>query len=71
MLGIVDQTYFLLRLGLANRMDQGTDAGAVGRRVAARTLIMPGGLGDTMKAMLFGKAVGLASLAGLHSGRLT
>jgi len=70
-LGIVDQTYFLLGLGLADRLDPGSDARAVGRRVAARTLIMPGGLGDTMKAMLFSKGVHTATLRGIHSGRLT
>ena len=46
-LAIVDQTYFLLSIGLAARLETGHDRGAVARRVAARTLMMPGGLGST------------------------
>jgi SAM-dependent MidA family methyltransferase len=70
-LGILDQTYFLLGLGLAERLDSGHDRRSVAQRLAARTLIMPGGLGSTMKTMVFGKGVGRPTLQGTSSGRLT
>lgn len=70
-LGMVDQTYFLLALGLAERLETGDDRHAVSRRLAARTLIMPGGLGSTMKVMLFGRGLMAPSLRGLAGGRLT
>jgi SAM-dependent MidA family methyltransferase len=69
-LGIVDQRDFLLSLGLVDRLDAGADRRATWQHVAARTLIMPGGLGDTMKAMVFAKGMGAPALAGLRSGRL-
>jgi len=69
--GMVDQTYFLLALGLATRVEAGDDQHAIRRRLAARTLMMPGGLGDTMKAMIFAKGIGTPALRGLESGRLT
>ena len=70
-LGMVDQTYFLLALGLADRVETGHDRRAIGQRLAARTLMMPGGLGSTMKAMVFAKNVGAPRLRGIASGRLT
>ncbi len=70
-LAIVDQTYFLLSLGLADRVETGHDRHAIRQRLAARTLVMPGGLGSTMKAMVFAKGVGAPSLRGIASGRLT
>jgi SAM-dependent MidA family methyltransferase len=70
-LGLVDQTYFLLSLGLADRVETGHDRHAIRQRLAARTLIMPGGLGSTMKAMVFAKGVGAPALRGTTSGRLT
>ena len=69
-LGMVDQTYFLIGLGLAERLETGHDLQAVRRRLAARTLIMPGGLGSTMKVMIFGRGVS-GPLSGLAGGRLT
>jgi SAM-dependent MidA family methyltransferase len=70
-LGILDQTYFLLGLGLAERLDSGQNRRSIAQRLAARTLIMPGGLGSTMKTMVFGKGVGRPALQGTSSGRLT
>jgi SAM-dependent MidA family methyltransferase len=70
-LALVDQTYFLLSLGLADRVETGHDRHAVLQRLAARTLVMPGGLGSTMKAMVFAKGVGAPALRGTASGRLT
>jgi SAM-dependent MidA family methyltransferase len=70
-LGAVDQTYFMLGLGVADRLETGDDRRAVKRRLAARTLVMPGGLGSTMKALAFAKGVGRPSLRGMSSGRLT
>jgi SAM-dependent MidA family methyltransferase len=70
-LGMVDQTYFLLSLGLAERLPAGHDRTAIRQRLAARTLMMPGGLGSTMKAMVFAKGVGRPALSGTSAGRLT
>ena len=70
-LGLVDQTYFLLALGLAERLETGHDRASMGRRLAARTLMMPGGLGSTIKVAVFGRCVGTPALQGLASGRLT
>jgi SAM-dependent MidA family methyltransferase len=70
-LGAVDQTYFLTALGLAERLTAGDDRRALSRRMAAKTLIMPGSLGSTMKVMIFAKGVGRPALRGLSAGRLT
>lgn len=70
-LRIVDQTYFLLSLGLADRLETGHDRHASSLRLAARTLIMPGGLGSTMKVMGFARGAGRPALRGFASGRLT
>ena len=70
-LGIVDQTYFLTSLGLADRLHPGEDRGALARRLAAKTLIVPGGLGSTMKVMVFCRMPGAPELRGLASQRLT
>jgi SAM-dependent MidA family methyltransferase len=70
-LGRVDQTYFLTGLGIAERLDDGQSRSAVARRLAAKSLLMPGGLGSTMKVMGFGRNVGRPALLGLSSGRLT
>jgi SAM-dependent MidA family methyltransferase len=70
-LAVLDQTYFLLSAGLAARLETGHDRRAVARRVAARTLMMPGGLGSTMKVMVFAKGIGAPRLRGTAPGRLT
>ena len=70
-LGVLDQTYFLLALGLAERVETGDDRRAVSSRLSARTLIMPGGLGSTMKVMVFARGVAGPPLRGLTGGRLT
>lgn len=70
-LGIVDQTYFLTALGIASRLQGGMDVRHLARRLAAKTLLMPGGLGSTMKVLIFARGVGRPALSGLSSGRLT
>lgn len=70
-LGMTDQTYFVTALGLAERLDAGQTVTSIRRRLAARTLVMPGGLGSTMKAVAFGKDVGASTLRGFSAGRLT
>lgn len=69
--GSVDQTYFLLNLGIADRLEAGADRAALARRLAARTLLLPGGLGSTMKVMAFARGLPGARLRGVSSGRLT
>jgi len=73
-LGVVDQAYFLLGLGLAERLADG-DSGsphALARRLALKTLVLPGGLGSTLKVMVFAKSVDGRPLRGLSfGGRVT
>ena len=60
-LGIVDQTYFLLGLGLDECLTRpAADAAAeLKRRLALKTLLLPGGMGSTHKVMVFGRDVRL------------
>jgi SAM-dependent MidA family methyltransferase len=57
--GFLDQTYFLMGLGAVT-----ADAGDLKRRLALKTLLMPGGLGSTHKVLILGKGVGTPALAG-------
>ena len=63
-LGILDQTYFLL--GLASDDESGSSGGigALKRRLALKTLVVPGGLGSSHKVLMFGKNVGSPTLQG-------
>ncbi|HWQ00206.1 MAG TPA: class I SAM-dependent methyltransferase, partial [Vicinamibacterales bacterium] len=71
-IGIVDQMYFFLALGLADRLDASSSLEAVRRRLAARALVQPGGLGSTHKVMVFARGVGRPALRGFAGGgRLT
>ena len=58
-IGITDQTYFLL--SLASNSDDLTnptmDSFALRRRLALKTLLLPGGLGSTHKVLIFGKGI--------------
>src|SRR5205823_9246538 len=66
-LGLLDQTYFLLGLGAAEM-----DGADLKTRLALKTLLMPGGLGSTLKVLLLGKNVGTPALRGCSfSVRLT
>ena len=58
-LGLLDQTYFLLGLGAAE-----LDTAALKTRLAVKTLLMPGGLGSTLKVLLLGKNVGTPAIRG-------
>ncbi len=66
-LGGLDQTYFLLGLGLEELMtvEQGFQPDALRRRLALKTLVLPEGLGSTHKVLLFAKNVGTPALRGL------
>lgn len=78
-LGRLDQTYFLLGLGLAEMIADAARAARIEnaaaglkRRLALKTLMLPGGLGSTFKVLIFGKDVGRPSLRGCSFGsRLT
>ena len=65
-LGVLDQTYFLLGLGAVARASGAGEDGvsALRRRLALKSLLVPGGLGSTHKVMIFGKDVGTPALAG-------
>jgi SAM-dependent MidA family methyltransferase len=58
-LGRLDQTYFMLGLGMADLQDM-----PLQRRLAMKTLLLPGGLGSTHKVLIFGKDVGKPALKG-------
>ena len=58
-LGFLDQTYFLLGLGAAE-----LEANDLKTRLAVKTLVMPGGLGSTLKVLILGKNVGSPPLLG-------
>lgn len=58
-LGFLDQTYFLLGLLPSVRNPQSTILNP-----QFKTLLMPGGLGSTLKVLLLGKGVGAPALAG-------
>jgi SAM-dependent MidA family methyltransferase len=65
-LGVLDQTYFLLALGLGTELaNTGTSLPDTKRRLALKTLLMPGGLGSTHKVMVFARGVGTPELLGL------
>lgn len=69
-LGVLDQTYFLLALGPGDELaNAGASPGAMKRRLALKTLLLPGGLGSTHKVMIFGRNVGAPRLLGLSGTR--
>jgi SAM-dependent MidA family methyltransferase len=66
-LGFLDQTYFLLALATSKNSENPENPENLEnlkRRLALKTLIMPGGLGSTMKVLIFGKGVGRPALRG-------
>jgi SAM-dependent MidA family methyltransferase len=69
-LGILDQTYFLLALGQSDLRDAGgTSLADLRRRLALKTLLLPGGLGSTHKVMAFAKGIERATLQGFSGIR--
>ena len=58
-IGFLDQTYFLMGLAAAD-----LDVSDLRKRLALKTLLMPGGLGSTHKVLILGKGVGAPALAG-------
>lgn len=61
-LAVIDQTYFLLGLGAEHVSAPSDPVSALRRRLALKTLLVPGGLGSTHKVMIFGKNVGQPEL---------
>jgi SAM-dependent MidA family methyltransferase len=71
-LGVLDQTYFLLGLGAIDRVADDDGIAGLRRRLALKSLLVPGGLGSTHKVLVLGKGVGAPRLAGCsYAGRLT
>ena len=58
-IGFLDQTYFLMGLGAAT-----LDVSDLKKRLALKTLLMPGGLGSTLKVLILGKNAGAPALRG-------
>ena len=68
--GVLDQTYFLLALGMPDLIDSAdTSLAATRRRLALKSLMVPGGLGSTHKVMVFAKGVAAPQLRGLTGMR--
>ena len=65
-IGILDQTYFLLALALAEETAHASEDGidALKRRLALKTLLVPGGIGSTHKVLIFGRGIGTPRLQG-------
>ena len=64
-LGVLDQSYFLLGLGALDDPDTGAaSTDALKQRLALKSLLVPGGLGSTHKVLLLGKQVGVPPLQG-------
>jgi SAM-dependent MidA family methyltransferase len=59
-LGFLDQTYFLMGIMNARGMPELDLRG----RLALKTLVLPGGLGSTLKVLILGKGVGEPALSG-------
>ena len=59
-LGFLDQTYFLMGIMNARGMPELDLRG----RLALKTLVLPGGLGSTLKVLILGKDVGTPALSG-------
>lgn len=71
-LTMVDQTYFLLGLSSMETPTPENTVQALKRRLALKTLLLPGGLGSSHKVMIFGKNVGRLRLrANAFSTRTT
>ena len=69
-LGLVDQTRFLLGLGALDAPEEAADAAAALRhRLALKTLLVPGGLGSTHQVLILGKGVGRPALKGCSLAR--
>jgi len=63
--GLLDQSYFLLGLGaLEDPVAHGSGVDALRRRLALKTLLVPGGLGSTHKVLLLSTQVDVPSLRG-------
>lgn len=72
LVGVADQSYFLL--GLAERAVERLGESPLGleRRLALKTLLLPGGMGSTHKVIVFAKSIDGPALAGLcFGGRVT
>jgi SAM-dependent MidA family methyltransferase len=68
-LGFLDQTYFVLGLAASLPLDE---MRGLKHRLALKTLLLPGGLGSTMKVLILGKNVGTPVLRGSsYKGRVT
>ena len=70
-IGALDQTYFLLGLSGGDWPEPGDSVAAIKRRLALKTLLLPGGLGSSHKVMIFGKNVGSPRLRGCSFSRRT
>ena len=70
-LGVLDQTYFLLGLASATLKNENIDHTVEGtkRRLELKTLLLPGGLGSTLKVMIFSRNVGTPELLGCSFGQ--
>ncbi len=66
LVGLLDQTYFLMGLGITNHLSKQKNETTLNlkRRLAAKTLLLPGGLGSTHKVLVFSKGIETPRLRG-------
>ena len=67
----VDQMHFLMGLGIETRLQQSAGSGRddVMRRLALKTLLVPGGLGTSHHVLIFGRNAGRPTLRGCRQFR--
>ena len=63
-LGVLDQTYFLLGLGALDYVSSGDHISQIKRRLALKSLLIPGGIGSTHKVLIFSAGIKPVRLAG-------
>jgi len=68
---VVDQMHFLLGLGIEGRLSatSGSERDQIVRRLALKTLLVPGGLGTTHHVMIFSRVMGRTPLRGCALAR--
>ena len=59
LIGLLDQTYFLMGLGITDYLSKQKNETVLSlkQRLAAKTLLLPGGLGSTHKVLVFSKGI--------------
>ncbi len=65
--GFTDQAHFLLSLGILDLLSNGGSVMDLHRRLSAKALLLPGGMGETFKVLIQHKGISPPPLMGLKS----